>query len=142
MTEQPKLEYRQMEVGYELHPTSYKLDSSMVSTYLKAVGETTRLYRDTELVPPMAIAAYAMAALSQAISLPPGTIHVNQELEFMDTVSVRDTITCQARVSRKQSRGRLHLMTVELDVFNQNRKKVLAGKVGFVLPEYDEDSGP
>ena len=83
-----------------------------------------------------------MAALSQAISLPPGTIHVNQELEFMDTVSVRDTITCQARVSRKQSRGRLHLMTVELDVFNQNRKKVLAGKVGFVLPEYDEDSGP
>jgi len=141
MTKQPKLEYRQIEVGYEFPPTSYKLDASMVSAYLKAVEETSRLYRDTELVPPMAIAAYAMAALSQGISLPPGTIHVNQGLEFLNTVSVRDTITCQAKVSRKQNRGRLHLMTIDLDVFNQNQKKVLAGKVGFVLPEYDEDNG-
>ena len=139
MTKQPKLDYRQMEVGYEFPPTSYKLDVSMVSTYLKAVDETSQLYRDTELVPPMAIAAYAMAALSQGISLPQGTIHVNQELEFLDTVSVRDTITCQAKVSRRHDRGRLHLMTIDLDVFNQNQEKVLAGKVGFVLPEYDED---
>jgi len=142
MAKQPKLEYHQMEVGYEFPPASYKLDASMVSTYLKAVEETSRLYQDTELVPPMAIAAYAMAALSQGISLPPGTIHVNQELEFLDTVSVRDTITCQAKVSRKQNRGRLHLMTIDLDVFNQNQKKVLAGKVGFVLPEYDEGKEP
>lgn len=141
MTKQPKLDYRQMEVGHEFPPTSYKLGVSMVSTYLKAVDETTQLYRDIELVPPMAIAAYAMAALSQGISLPQGTIHVSQELEFMGTVSIRDTITCHAEVSRKQNRGRLHLMTIDLDVFNQNQKKVLAGKVGFALPEYDEDKG-
>ena len=135
MTKQPKLEYHQIEVGYEFPPASYKLDSSMVSTYLKAVEETSKLYQDTKLVPPMAIAAYAMAALSEGISLPPGTIHVTQEIEFIDTVSARDTITCHARVSRKQNRGRLHLMTIDLDVFNQNQKAVLAGKVGFVLPE-------
>jgi len=139
MTKQPKLEYSQIEVGYEFPPASYKLDPSMVSAYLKAVEETSRLYHDTGLVPPMAIAAYAMAALSESISLPPGAIHVTQELEFIDTVSAGDTITCHARVSRKQNRGRLHLMTVDLDVFNQNQKAVLAGKVGFVLPEPAKD---
>ena len=141
MTKQQKLEYHQIEVGHEFPPTSYKLDSSMVSTYLKAVEETSRLFQDTELVPPMAIAAYAMAALSEGISLPPGAIHITQEIEFMDAVSVRDTITCHARVSRKQNRGKLHLMTIDLDVFNQNQKAVLAGKVGFVLPEHDKNNG-
>ena len=141
MTKQQKLEYHQIEVGYEFPPTSYKLDSSMVSTYLEAVEETSRLFQDTELVPPMAIAAYAMAALSEGISLPPGAIHITQEIEFMDAVSVRDTITCHARVSRKQNRGKLHLMTIDLDVFNQNQKAVLAGKVGFVLPEHNENNG-
>lgn len=140
MTKQQKLEYYRIEVGYEFPPTSYKLDSSMVSTYLEAVEETSRLFQGAELVPPMAIAAYAMAALSEGISLPPGAIHITQEIEFMDAVRVRDTITCHAKVSRKQNRGKLHLMTIGLNVFNQNQKAVLAGKVGFVLPEHNENN--
>ena len=139
MSKQEKIEYHQIEAGYEFRPASYRLDSSMVSTYLKAVGETGSLYQTANLVPPMAVAAYAMTALSDSISLPPGTIHVSQELEFIDIVSVGDTITCKAEVVRKQNRSRLHLMTVGLSVFNQNQKKVLAGKTSFVLPEYDEN---
>ncbi len=126
-----------IEAGYEFPPASYKLDYSMVSAYLRAVGETNSLYQVTGLVPPMAVAAYAMTALSHSLSLPPGTIHVSQELEFMGTVSVGDTIVCNARVIRKQERGRLRLMTVGLDVLNQDGRKVLSGKTGFVLPEPD-----
>ena len=140
MSKRPKVEYRQLEAGYEFPAASYELDSSAVAAYRKAVEETSQLYQDTELVPPMAIAAYAMAALSEGISLPAGSIHVYQELEFLDTVSVRDTITCHSKVSRKQSRGGLHLMTVDLDVFNHDQRKVLGGKVGFVLPEPGEDN--
>ena len=140
MTKQQKIEYSQLEEGYEFPPASYRLDSSTVATYLKAVEESSSLYQGTELVPPMAVAAYAMAALSENISLPSGTIHVSQEIEFKDTVSTKDTITCRAKVRRKQVRGRLHLLTVDLDVFNQNQKAVLAGKTSFILPEYDEDN--
>lgn len=137
MPKQQKIEYYQLEAGYEFSPARYKLDSSMVSTYLKAVEATSSLYQGTELVPPMAIAAYAMAALSEAISMPPGIIHVSQELEFIDTVSIRDTITCHAKVSRKRDRGTLHLLTIDLNVFNQNQEAVLAGKTSFVLPTQD-----
>jgi len=140
MPKEQKVEYSQLEAGYEFPPSSYKLDSSMVAMYLKAVEDTSSLYQDTELVPPMAVAAYAMAALSESISLPSGTIHVSQELEFIDTVSIKDTITSYAKVSRKQSRGKFHLLIVELNVFNQRQKAVLAGKTSFILPAYGEDT--
>ena len=138
MPKEQKVGYCQLEAGYEFPPSSYKLDSSIVATYLKAVEETSSLYQDTELVPPMAVAAYAMAALSEGISLPPGTIHVSQEFEFLDTVSTKDTVTSYAKVSRRQDRGKFHLLTVFLNVFNQNQKKVLAGKTSFILPKQDD----
>lgn len=135
MSEEQKVEYSQLEADYEFPPSRYKLDYSSVAAYLKAVEDTSSLYQDTELVPPMAIAAYAIAALSENISLPSGTIHVSQELEFIDTVGINDTLTSYARVSRQQSRGKFHLLSINFNVFNQRQKAVLAGKTSFILPE-------
>jgi len=135
MSEEQKVEYSQLEAGYEFPPSRYTLDHSIVATYLRAVEDSSGLYQDTELVPPMAIAAYAMAALSESISLPSGTIHASQELEFIDTVDINDTLTSYARVSRQQSRGRFHLLTIDFNVFNQRQQAVLAGKTSFILPE-------
>ena len=129
-----KIDHQQIEAGYEFRPLSYQLNTSMVANYLRAVGETSNLYQTTDLVPPMAVAAYAMAALFDSILLPPGTIHVSQESDFTGMVNAGDTITCQAKVLRKQNRGGLHLMTIGLNVFNQNQKKVMAGKTSLVLP--------
>ena len=140
MSKQQKIEYSQLEPGFEFPPASYRLDSTTIATYIKAVEETSSLYQDTELVPPMAVAAFAMAALSERISLPGGTIHVSQELEFLDTVNVNDTITCRSKVSRKQVRGKMQILSVDLDVSAQNQKAVLAGRTSFILPEQDEDN--
>lgn len=137
MVKEQRAEYSQLRVGYKFHPMSYKLDSLKISVYLKAVEDANSLYHGSALVPPMAIATYAMTALSEGVAIPPGAIHISQELEFRDTVTVGDTIVCQATVSRKQDRGRLHLLTIDLGVFSQNQKQVLAGKTSFVLPEQD-----
>ncbi len=141
MPERQKIDCNYLVSGYEFPPRSYNLDRSMVSTYKKAVEESSVLYQDTELVPPMAVAARAMAALSEDIILPPGAIHVSQELEFEGTVSVTDTLVSYARVSRKQSRGKFHILTMELKVFNQRQEVVLAGKTSFILPENDGGGG-
>ena len=134
MSEKQKIEYCQLKTGYEFPPSSYNLDSAIASSYLKAVEDTSNLYQDTYLVPPMAIAAYAMASLSEHISLPPGTIHVSQEFEFRSAVNINDPLTSYARVSRKQSRGEFHLLSVDLNVVDQNQKVVLTGKTSFILP--------
>ena len=111
------------------------MDSATVYLYLEAVKESSDLYRREGLVPPMAVTAYAMAALSEALTMPPGTIHVSQELDFLKMVKVGDTITCFCKVSRKVERGGLRLMNTDISVLNQNQEKVLTGRVGFVLPQ-------
>jgi hypothetical protein len=135
MTEHKKVEFHQLFVGFEFPPQSYTFDSAMISLYLGAVKEPNDLYLNQDLVPPMAVTAYAMAALAQSITMPPGTIHVSQELEFLDLVKLGDTITCCSKVSRKQDRGGLHIMNTDIIVTNQNQVTVLTGKVGFILPD-------
>jgi hypothetical protein len=135
MIENNKIEFNQLFVGFEFPSKSYTLDSTLISLYLDAVKDDNDLFRHENLVPPMAITAYAMASLSEFIKMPPGTIHVTQELDFIGLVRVGDTITCFSKVSRKQDRGGLHIMNIDIWVTNQNQDKVLTGKVGFILPE-------
>jgi acyl dehydratase len=135
MSDHPKIEYYQLTAGFEFPSQSYVLDETAVSLYLEATQESDDLFRRDRLVPPMAVTAFAMSALSQSISMPSGTIHVSQELDFLKPVKVNDTITCLSKVSRKVERGGLRLMNTDITVVNQDRETVLTGKVGFVLPE-------
>jgi len=129
-----KTGYQDLKDGQEFPPAAFQVDARTVADYLKAVGEDNGLYENTGLVPPMAVAALSLKALISAISMPPGTIHVSQEFEFTDTVKTEDTLTSHARVSRVQARGKLHLITVDTRVLNQESKPVLTGKTGFILP--------
>jgi acyl dehydratase len=135
MEQENRTEFNQLFVGFEFPKQSYTFDYPMVASYIEAVKETNAFYLKEGLVPPMEVTAYAMAALSKSIALPAGTIHVTQELDFMDMVKVGDTITCSSRVSRKVDRSGLHIMTTDIEVTNQRQVKVLTGKVGFILPE-------
>lgn len=137
MLEQYKVEYSELNTGHEFPPARFRLDSTMVTDYLAAVGETSPLYQDGKLVPPMAVAAFAMAALSKGMSLPSGAIHVSQEIELVSTISTDTTVTSHARVSRKQKRSSLHLLTIDIQVLDQNNKTILNGKTEFILPDYD-----
>ena len=135
--------YSQLEAGYEFPPGSFRLDASRVSLYLKAVQDKSYPYQENRpalspskgLIPPMAVAALALATLSNTISLPPGSIHVSQELGFVQAVSLDDSLTSYAKVSRAQKRGKLHLIAVDISVRNQDRQTVLTGKTSFILPQ-------
>ena len=119
MPENRKIDIREVAAGYEFPPVSYQVDSVRVADYLGAVDEDNALYRDTGLVPPMAVAALALAALSRGMTMPPGAIHVSQEVEFLAAVSTADTVISQATVARSQNRGKFHMVTVDLSVVNQ-----------------------
>ena len=134
MTEPVKIEYFQLTVGFEFPPQSYTMEAGLVALYLEATRDSSDVYRSGKLVPPMAVTAYAMTSLSQAVALPSGTIHVSQELDFLKSVKIGDTITCRSKVSRKVDRGGLRLMNIDITVTNQSAEVVLTGKVGFILP--------
>ncbi len=135
MEKQEKISYKQLEVGYELPCSNYELKPSMINAYLKAVEEDEEPYRSSNLAPPMAVAAYAMNAISDSVILPPGVIHTHGEIEFSGKVKTSDVISCCSKVSQKLDRGNVHLLTLDFSIFNQNGGAVLKGKTSFILSE-------
>ena len=87
----------------------------------------------------MAVAANAIKALSEDISLPEGAVHVSEELEFCEVAHAGDTIMCHSWVSKRQVRGKLHIMTVDFKMVNQEQKTVSTGKTSFILPQNSEE---
>jgi len=120
--------------GYEFPPASYELSSSLISKYLKAVDSPEEIKTLGEFVPPLAIAAYAMTAMAGSLSLPPGAIHASQELDFFKLLPIGATIDCQTKVARKLTRGRLRMLVLELNVFDQSKERVQSGKATIMLP--------
>ena len=131
---QPRIEYEKLTAGYEFAPTDFQLDDGKVAAYLQAVDDDTHIYEEHKVVPPMAVAALAMAALSTGLVLPDGTIHVSQDLEFNDVAGIGERLTSYARVKRKVERGKFHILTIDINVTNQNNTKIVIGETSFILP--------
>lgn len=130
-----EVNYRDLQPGYESPPATYRIDASTLEAFLSVVGEESSIYDNSNLVPPMAVIAFAMAALFESMSLPRGSIHVSQEMEFVNIVRTGDAITSSARVIRNHKKGSMHLLTIELKALDSTERPVLTGKTTFVLPD-------
>ena len=129
-----QIDYYQLTQGYQFPEAGYRLTPELVAAYLDAVEDTTN-YTDGERVPPLAVTALAMASLSKSVTMPDGSIHIQQEVSFKAPVRVGDEITCRSWVSSKRKRGRFNLMTVDISVVSAAGTEVLSGKTSFILPE-------
>jgi len=127
------ISFEELAVGYEFPATSYELSQSLIAQYLEAVGGQ-QYFLTSGVVPPLAIAAYAMTALSQSFSVPPGSIHAAQEFEFLKLVPIGSTVSCGGKIVQKVQRGRLHLLVLEINALNQDKEKVLSGKATVAVP--------
>jgi len=125
--------YDQLMVGYEFPRASYVMSLPVVSKYLEGVGEQSS--QPVEYVPPLALAARTIAAMSESLVLPAGVIHASQDLEFSKLVPIGTRIECHSRVAGKLDRGKMHLLSIEFDVYNQDAEKVQSGKATLVLSD-------
>ena len=132
MTEE-KIKYENLTTGFNFAPSAFKVDAKTVALYLKATDDHNAEYED-KLIPPMAIAAMAMKAMAERFDLLPGTVHVSQQLEFLNTASIDETLTSYAGVARKIVRGKFHMLTISIKVLNQQQETVITGEIGFILP--------
>ena len=125
------ISYEELTPGYKFPPATYELSASFVSKYLKAVDAVADGF-----VPPLAITACAVASMTKAVPLPPGTIaiHASQDLEFLKLVPVGATIECHIGVAQKIARGKMSMLILELDVFDKGKEKVQSGKATIALP--------
>jgi len=125
------ISYEELIPGYEFPPATYELSASLVSKYLKAVDSA-----GDGFVPPLAITACAIAAMTGSFSLPSGTIviHASQELEFFKLVPIGTTIECHIGVSQKITRGKMSMLILEFEVLDKGKEKVQSGRATIALP--------
>ncbi|MGB6873305.1 MAG: hypothetical protein WBE46_04080 [Dehalococcoidia bacterium] len=125
------ISYEELIPGYEFPPATYELSASLVSKYLKAVDSA-----GDGFIPPLAITACAIAAMTGSFSLPSGTIviHASQESEFFKLVPIGATIECHTGVAQKITRGKMSMLILELEVLDRGKEKVQSGRATIALP--------
>ena len=125
------ISYEELIPGYKFPPATYELSASLVSKYLKAVDSA-----GDGFVPPLAITACAIAAMTGSFSLPSGTIviHASQELEFFKLVPIGATIECHIGVAQKITRGKMSMLILEFEVLDKGKEKVQSGRATIALP--------
>ena len=86
------------------------LDS--VETYLRSVGDSSPIYNEAGIAPPLFSAASALGSLLKELGLPPGAIHSLQEIETVTPVVIGSEVTAQALVEKPRRRAGLEFVTV------------------------------
>tara|TARA_B100001750_G_C15390875_1_gene537370 strand:- start:91 stop:510 length:420 start_codon:yes stop_codon:yes gene_type:complete len=132
------LEYESLVLGDIVSERFYSVDSDTVEAYLEAIGASKPTDADNDgkdwFAPPMSVAALGLRGVIQDLSIPEGTLHVSQDLEFNKAVKVGAKLFCQAKLSQNSIRSGKRFIAVDLKIENTDRATVLTGKSTLVMP--------
>ena len=120
--------------GEELHLGCWAVGEDSAAEYLRVVEDDSPIYAKLCAAPPMALAARAMGALLDKLSLPPGTIHAAQELECRRLVKLGEEVSCFATLSRPVQRGDWRFIAAEFTLKASAGETVLTGKSTVLVP--------
>ena len=119
--------------GHELPPSAFELSPEWVRQYVAAVEDEAIGLLGPDLVPPMAVAALAVRALLERAALPPGAVHIGQEIAFRRAARVGERLSASARVVSRGERQGWVLMGIDLSVEGEGGP-VMEGRATVTMP--------
>jgi acyl dehydratase len=129
------VDYSQLRPGQTVSNQACLLDVETVSRYVRAVQDRSALAAPgSSYVPPMALAALAVRGVVNDLQIPGGTLHLGQEIEFMEPVRVGESINCSAELSQNSLRGGSRILVVALSVTDAGGRTVMSGKATIAVP--------
>ena len=100
------VDFSAIALGDVLPEFAVRVDVDDVRAYLTATGESevpsAQLWAET--VPPLALGAFALAALLEQLPPPFGLVHTGQEFEFHRAVAPGEALTARVSVDRRAER--------------------------------------
>lgn len=105
-----------LQAGHEFELVSFSLDTQRVRDYLNATGDEIGLYEARGVAPPLAIAAFALGALLEAVTLPEGTLHISENLSFSAPVPLGGAVECRARLAQRSVRAGMVVSVLETEI--------------------------
>ena len=119
--------------GHELPASTFELSAEWVGEYVAAVEDEAIGPVGPELVPPMAVAALAVRALLERAALPPGAVHIGQEMTFLRAARVGEKLSASARIVSSGERQGWLLMGIDLSVKGEGGP-VMEGRATLTMP--------
>ncbi|MFA7468814.1 MAG: MaoC family dehydratase N-terminal domain-containing protein [Desulfotomaculaceae bacterium] len=122
------LVYDQLYVGRRLKSFTYQVDPEKVREYVNAIGEDWGYYHENQIAPPTMAAIYTLLANRTEGPLPPGSIQVSQEFEFLRPTRFGDTLVTIATVSEKYLRKDRKYVELTAETLNGKKEVVVKAK--------------
>ncbi len=105
-----------------------------IEEYLAAVEDHQTLYWERQVVPPMALATRAIRELLSHLSLPPGSVHIAQDVEFVVPCSFGTALTLEGQLIQNTVRGPMRFLGITFEVRDSQGTAVLRGKSTVLVP--------
>jgi len=124
--------------GYQVPPFSFELSPQWVTEYVASVEDEAIGALDEGLVPPMAAAALTVRSMLEGAELPPGAIHLGQEIALLKPLRVGERLSVSARIASRGERQGWIVMGIEMDVEDGAGSPVMQGRALLTMPAGQE----
>ncbi len=128
------METSNITAGHELDTVYFVLDAALAHDYIAVVDDRSEIYEGTDLVPPTAIAALGVRTILDSLALPPGTVHLGQELSTHRIVTHGQRVSCRAKVAQSSKRGDGLFMVLEFTMTDDQDRLVMEGRTTLMVP--------
>ncbi len=91
--------------GHVFPAIRFSVDASRARAYLAATGDSLDIYEREGVAPPLAVAALALGALLEEVSLPDGTLHASESLTSSAAVPLGAELECHATLTQRSVRA-------------------------------------
>jgi hypothetical protein len=107
-----------LDAGHSFAPTRFKITAEMARAYRAATedGQGALYAAAGNAVPPLAVAALALGEMLKQVSLPEGSLHASESLEFRAAVPEGQELECRARLAQRSLRAGWVVSVLESDV--------------------------
>jgi hypothetical protein len=120
--------------GHEFAETRLQLIPEWVAEYVGAVEDEVIAASPSPMVPPLAVATSSVRSLLEQAALPPGAIHVGQELHFSLNRESPSALVARARIASRGERQGWVLMGIDLSVENDRGRQMMSGRATITFP--------
>lgn len=115
-----------LSAGHTFDPITFTVDSERARAYRAAAGDTLSLYDVSGVLPPLAVAALALGALLEHVSLPPGTLHASESVSFKAPVPAGARLECRASLAQRSQRAGWIVSVLDSEISHDGRVAVTA----------------
>jgi acyl dehydratase len=102
------------------------IDAARVRDYVAATGDDNLLYAEAGVAPALAVAAFALGALLEGVSLPAGSLHASENVTFKAPVPIDAEVECRAVLAQRSVRGGYVVSILESEIVHNGNTALFA----------------